>query len=183
MAINLGPVKPYVRQDAELLANMFAIRDAGGWRASDPFPDHPSGHAVDFMIPASEKAKGDALVAYIIANAKALGVKYLIWYRQSWNAKTGKWSKYTSTDNPHTDHVHVTWNDAAGTGDFTSVSASLANTSLPKPDLKAMFSKINDGAITLGVALLGLGLVGAGIYLTVSPKVAKAVNSLPGIGG
>lgn len=120
MAIGLGPVKDYVKASADALISKFGIKSAGGWRKSDPFPDHPSGHAVDFMINdlPNGHAVGDALAAYIIQNAKALGVKYIIWNRRSWNPERGTWANYTGS-NPHTDHVHVTWKDAPGSGTLT----------------------------------------------------------------
>lgn len=110
---NLGPVKPWVEAAAYFLGPRHGIKTIGGWRASDPFPDHPSGHALDFMV--DSKQQGDALASDVIANASALGVKYLIWNHQTWNPQQG-WHPYTSTSNPHTDHVHVTFNDQPGTG-------------------------------------------------------------------
>lgn len=192
MAINLGPVKPYVKQAADMLAAMFGITNAGGWRAHDQFPDHPSGHAVDFMVdnlgqggdartnPVAKKT-GDDLSAYIIANANALGVKYIIWNGRSWNTKRDTWEKYKSTSDMHYDHVHVTWNDTPGTGNLSPVTTPVGLSS--GVDLTKVFGKVNDTAVTVSVALLGLGLVGAGIWMAVSPKVSKAVNSLPSIGG
>lgn len=107
----LGPVKPWVENAAYLIGPQFGIKTIYGWRQSDPFPDHPSGHALDFMTPS--KAAGDALVSFATANASALGIKYIIWYRQYW--EPGKsWVPYTSTTNPHTDHVHITFLDSPG---------------------------------------------------------------------
>lgn len=110
---NLGPVKSWVESAAYYLGPKYGITSIGGWRATDPFPDHPSGHALDFMV--SDRTRGDALAADAIANARQLGVKYIIWQRQVWTADRG-WHPYTSTGNPHTDHVHVTFNDQPGSG-------------------------------------------------------------------
>lgn len=104
---DLGPVKPHVESAAYEIGPMFGISSIGGWRASDPFPDHPSGLALDFMT--SDRATGDALSAYVIANARRLRVKYIIWNHRTWNVTRGTWAPYTSTSNPHTDHVHVTF--------------------------------------------------------------------------
>lgn len=199
MGINLGPVKPYVKSVADQLAALFHITNAGGWRPTDQFPDHPSGHAVDFMVnnlgtggdartnPVA-KSTGDALADYITQNAKALGVKYIIWNGRSWNTQRGTWEKYSSTSNMHYDHVHVTWNDAPGStiGSIPQLqTVGYGNVGLPGIDLTKVFDKVNSTAITMSVALLGLGLVGAGIWLAVSPKVTKAVNSatktIPGL--
>ena len=103
---DLGPVKPNTERAVYEIGPMFGITTVYGWRASDPFPDHPSGHAADFM---TSGATGDALAAYAIANASRLGVKYIIWNRKTWNSTRRTWVPYTSTDNPHTDHVHITF--------------------------------------------------------------------------
>lgn len=115
----LGPVKPWVFDSANMLAAKFFIKTMYGWRPVDPFPDHPSGLAVDFMISnlPNGKATGDALAAFVQKNAAALNIRYLIWYRQEWSVKNPTWRPYTSSTNPHTDHVHVTWNgSASGSG-------------------------------------------------------------------
>jgi hypothetical protein len=111
---SLGPVKSWVAQAAYFLGPRHGIKNIGGWRRSDPFPDHPSGHALDFMVP--DTATGDSLAADAIVNARPLGIKYIIWNRRSWNPQRGTWVPYTSTSNPHTDHVHITFNDSPGTG-------------------------------------------------------------------
>jgi hypothetical protein len=117
---SLGPVKPLTEQAAYLLGPMFGIKDIGGWRQSDPFPDHPSGHALDFMIPVKgDTTVGNALAKYAQDNAGQLGVKYIVWNRQTWNPKRGTWQPYTSTSNPHTDHVHITFNDTTDAGSTT----------------------------------------------------------------
>lgn len=122
---SLGPVKPWVESAAYKLGGMFGVKSILGWRASDPFPDHPSGHAIDLMI--SSKTQGQAIADYAVANAGALGVKYVIWNRQVWEA-SGKpvtgWHPYTSTSNPHTDHVHITFNDTPGSGVLTTANVS-----------------------------------------------------------
>jgi uncharacterized protein YgiM (DUF1202 family) len=86
-----------------------------GWRASSSYSsDHPNGRAVDFMIPSykTNKALGDALAAYVIANGKRLHVTYLIWQQRSYTISTGKWKamedRGSDTQN-HKDHVHVSF--------------------------------------------------------------------------
>lgn len=107
----LPHVKPWVVAAADEIGTKFGVKTIGGWRAQDPFPDHPSGLAVDFMINdlPNGHAVGDEISQYLIDNAKRLGLKYEIWNRRSWNPTRGTWAKYTSTDNPHTDHVHATF--------------------------------------------------------------------------
>lgn len=130
---SLGPVKPWVEKAAYTIGLKFGVKSILGWRASDPFPDHPSGHALDFMV--SNKGQGQAIADFAVANASALGIKYVIWNRQVWEA-SGKpvpgWHPYTSTSNPHTDHVHITFNDQPG-----SASTALVSNDTSKPGMGA----------------------------------------------
>ncbi len=107
---DVGPVKAHVQTIANFIGNKFGLKTIYGWRASDPFPDHPSGHALDFMI--SSKEQGDQIAQELIGQANTMGLKYLIWNRQTWNPQRGTWERYTSTGNPHTDHVHATFTDS-----------------------------------------------------------------------
>jgi hypothetical protein len=124
---NLGPVKPWVQNAGDLLGPQFGIKTEYGWRKTDPFPDHPTGHAIDFMTPT--KAAGDALATYAVSNYQALGIKYVIWYRQYWSPTTG-WVPYTATTNPHTDHVHITFLDQPGTWTTTAGYIPVSDASL-----------------------------------------------------
>ena len=112
----LPKVQPRVREIGNAVGNMFDVPNIGGWRAYDPYPDHPSGWALDYMVYA-DRAKGDRIAQYHIDNAQALGVKYLIWYDQTWNRQRGTWEPY-QPKNPrrhkHMDHVHVTYVSSAG---------------------------------------------------------------------
>ncbi|MEV0773642.1 M23 family metallopeptidase [Nocardia salmonicida] len=89
------------------------IQTFGGVRA-DPIPDHPSGRAVDVMIPDATsgqgKALGDRIADYVMANAAALQVEYIIW-RQEYRGANGDRNimedRGGETAN-HFDHVHIT---------------------------------------------------------------------------
>ncbi|WP_280421513.1 peptidoglycan DD-metalloendopeptidase family protein [Nocardia carnea] len=86
----------------------------GGWREFDQFPDHPSGRAVDVMIPdyasGQGKALGDRVADFVMANAEQLRVEYIIW-RQEYRPVNGTplimEDRWGDTAN-HMDHVHVT---------------------------------------------------------------------------
>jgi hypothetical protein len=190
----LGPVKPWVKTAANSLAARFGIRTMYGWRPVDPFPDHPSGLAVDFMVSnlPNGRAVGDALAAYAVQNAGPLNIRYIIWYRQSWNDSRKTWVKYTSTTNPHTDHVHITFNAAAGSGGTESGGVTANPVSLPGVDeikqlvevfksAAKVFAWVNDphnwtrvGIGGLGGALIVFGLLRFDKVRSVATGAAKA---------
>lgn len=202
---NLGPVKPWVENAAYSIGGMFNVKTILGWRASDPFPDHPSGHALDFMI--TSKSQGQAIADYVVANAGALGVKYVIWNRQVWEA-SGKpvagWHAYTSTSNPHTDHVHVTFNDQPGSGAIAATDVSATTTAghstaptspecawgahVPVTGDICVLSKVQVRAIVsvlLITAGVGIGLAGIAFLLVEgfrSTPVSSAVASFTPVG-
>lgn len=111
----LGAVKPHVKSVADTLGPKYGIRTIYGiGPGSIAGSDHPKGLALDFMVPS--KAVGDAIAGDLIANAGPYAVKYIVWWRKSWNPERGTWVDYTSTTNPHTDHVHVSFKPTAGSG-------------------------------------------------------------------
>ncbi len=88
----------------------------GGWRPSDPYPDHPSGRAVDIMMPnggaGEDVALGDEIARYYQENAAAYGIYYMIWRQRIWKAgePVGQWTAMADRGSPtanHMDHVHI----------------------------------------------------------------------------
>jgi hypothetical protein len=82
------------------------VHAMGGVRP-DPLPWHPLGLAVDVMIPdpssADGIALGNAVVAYVLQNAKRFGIQDAIWrgvYYTPGGAQPSRLGHY--------DHVHVT---------------------------------------------------------------------------
>ena len=85
------------------------------WRTAS-FGEHPRGRACDFSASkggfggaatGDDKAYGTRLAAWCKANAEALGVLYVIWYRQIWMPGVG-WRAYFGSGDPaaeHTNHV------------------------------------------------------------------------------
>ena len=63
-----------------------------GDRPSGVDRDHQEGRAVDAMMTEGDddyrtpagRAKGDAIADFVVKNADALGVKYVIWYEKIW---------------------------------------------------------------------------------------------------
>jgi len=111
----LPGVKPWVQFAADEIDNKFhpSSQLGVGLRADNPASDHPKGLAVDNMV-GSDKAKGDAIAAYAVANASRLGITYVIWYARIWEPGKG-WQTYhhpsggTSPTQLHMDHVHVSF--------------------------------------------------------------------------
>lgn len=174
----LGPVKSWVAAAANEIGNLFGITRIGGWRRTDPYPDHPSGHALDFMT-----NTGTALAEYARVNAARLGVKYIIWNRQQWSvAKASQgWRPYTGS-NPHTDHVHITFNPEPPVGGaiVTGVGNLGSNALSGLFNLDELMGKIRGTSITLLGALFGIGLIGAGLIIAVRQTSVKQVSKLMG---
>jgi len=117
---SLGPVKSWVYDAAYNVGPKFGVKTIGGWRKTGSVPnsDHPRGLALDYMT--SKKDQGDRIAAYLIANAQALSIKYVIWYDRIWFPGEG-WSRYTGPSN-HRNHVHASFKDKPGTGRFVDTA-------------------------------------------------------------
>lgn len=90
-----------------------AIQSIGGWRPPDGYNEHFSGQALDIMIPnwssPAGKAYGDQVAQYLLTNASALGVDYVLWQQRQWNAdgtSSAMGDRGSPTQN-HMDHVHA----------------------------------------------------------------------------
>ena len=98
-----------------VLQNFPQINTIYGVRPHDPYPDHPSGHAIDLMLPnyKSNEALGWKMAKYYQAHASELGVSYIIFHQQIWNVARDSegWrhmeDRGGDTAN-HMDHVHIT---------------------------------------------------------------------------
>ncbi|WP_348537597.1 hypothetical protein [Nocardia cyriacigeorgica] len=99
--------RPHVAQVGNLIGKTFAVADIGGaiGRGND---DHGAGLALDFMT--SDRAHGDAIADFVLANRERFGVTYVIW-QQRYN-DGGGWSYMEDRGSPtanHYDHVHVSF--------------------------------------------------------------------------
>jgi uncharacterized protein YgiM (DUF1202 family) len=81
------------------------------------FTDHSTGRALDLMIPnyrsASGKAFGYEVAAWAKANAKPLGINYVIWNQHIWNIQRDSegWRYMADRGGDsanHKNHVHIT---------------------------------------------------------------------------
>lgn len=129
----------HLQPDAVKLAHAVAeyfpeVKTIGGWRPTDLISDdHPSGRAIDIMIPnyqaASGKNLGDRIEAFALKNAKAFGVTYAIWqqtYKEPGGTSSLMPDRGGLTAN-HFDHVHVTVAGDSGTGEgIEGVSGGMA---------------------------------------------------------
>ena len=137
--------KPGTLKLAKLLTETYAGTSAGTARAcgSVPNSEHYDGRSIDWMVSVrdtSEKNQATALLKWLratdakgntYANARRLGVMYVIWNNKIWgiyNADQG-WRDYTSCeDHPekswdstcHRNHVHISlsWPGALGKTSF-----------------------------------------------------------------
>lgn len=107
-----------IRLARAIAAKFPQIQTIGGWRADGGgYNDHPSGRAVDVMIPnytsAQGIALGNAVNKYILDNKKHFKLEYTIW-RQTYYPAVGKSNVMNDRGDPtqnHFDHVHATVED------------------------------------------------------------------------
>lgn len=102
---NLKPIAVLVRR----MIHRFwpAITDIGGYRAQDPYPDHPSGRALDIMT--SDIDLGTTVKDWLHANKSPLALNYTIWqqYYQPANGEGNLMEDRGSTTQNHKDHIHA----------------------------------------------------------------------------
>lgn len=101
----------------ESIASLFPqVREIGGYRPNDPFPDHPSGRAIDVMIPPElvgtpeGKALGDRINQFALQSGLA---QYTMWEQKQFNAGGGvtgmpdRSHMGAGVTQNHFDHVHI----------------------------------------------------------------------------
>ena len=98
-------------------ATAAGFADPGCYRIDD-HGEHPKGRACDWMTTSggeasgAQKARGDAMAAWAVANAEQLGIMYIIWFRMIWTP-ADRWRAYNNPwggNDPsgwHTNHVHI----------------------------------------------------------------------------
>ena len=103
----------------------YAPGRVGAERASDPYPDHPSGLAMDIMMPhgctpgsmSPDWGLGNSVAKFFCENHKRFGVRYIIWQQKIWSDSTAPrpptdWTVMSdrgSCTANHQDHVHITF--------------------------------------------------------------------------
>jgi peptidoglycan hydrolase-like protein with peptidoglycan-binding domain len=104
-------------------ANFGGVRDIGGYacrqNTANPAETsvHGVGRALDIMITPIEgranSAVGDPIANWLVKNATAIGIQYLIWNRTQWSGKrSGRKDSRYGGPHPHNDHIHAELNRA-----------------------------------------------------------------------
>jgi phage-related protein len=86
------------------------ITEIGGYRASDPYPDHPSGRALDIMT--GNEPLGTSIKDWLHQNKTPLALNYTIWqqyYQPADGAGNLMEDRGSATQN-HLDHIHALFN-------------------------------------------------------------------------
>ena len=105
---NVKRIVRYIWGNVPEIKTMYGVRP-------DPLPDHPSGRAVDIMIPnyRSNKELGNRLAAYFKENHSQFRVHYIIWDQKIWNITRDRegWRSMSGRGSDtanHKDHIHIT---------------------------------------------------------------------------
>ncbi|MEN4464823.1 hypothetical protein VXE65_22665 [Mycolicibacterium conceptionense] len=110
---NESRIQKYTRRISRAITAAFPeITDIGGYRP-DSMKWHPSGLALDVMIPQwntpGGKALGDRIVSFLQSHAQELGFDHALWRQAQHNpdgTSSGMPDRGGATAN-HFDHVHV----------------------------------------------------------------------------
>lgn len=161
---NVGRVKPHVKPVADAVGHKFNVSTVYGYafrniEGTSKLSDHARGLALDFMT-YTDMAKGQRVANYVLANAGALNVKYIIWNRQIWQPGRG-WTRHTG--NPHLDHVHVSFT-ASGSFEGTPTGESPGSPSVNSGASLGLFTQtgtwVRVGMFVGGVVLILVALMG-----------------------
>lgn len=165
----IGPVRPHVQRFADAVTNKFPInkRNIGGYATSGHIPssDHYVGLALDFMT-YSNKDLGEKIAKYALAYSKQYNIKYVIWDRTYYEIQDNTdlpWSKEPYTgNNPHTEHVHVSFNrkDPGPNATPYETPGSLLNSGW-----EAATAYLQEKGIVVAMFVAGLALLAVGLWL------------------
>lgn len=84
------------------------VKTIGGYRPTDPYPDHPSGRALDIMT-YTNKQLGDRILNFLFDHPDFFKMQYAIWQKAMWYKK-GQPQPMADRGSPtqnHMDHVHA----------------------------------------------------------------------------
>jgi hypothetical protein len=111
-------VNPVAEQTWEEVSSQFEgvkhLGILGDERHKKTKSDHNSGDALDIGI--KDLGQGEQIAQKLIGEAQDKNIKYIIWNKQIWNPSVSdSWRPYNG-DNPHTSHVHVSFNRSEQSG-------------------------------------------------------------------
>jgi uncharacterized protein YgiM (DUF1202 family) len=116
LAVERGLKPNAIKVHRAMRARFPQITVYGGVRPS-VIPDHEQGRALDCMIPnyrsTSGKALGNEAAAWAKANARSLGINYVIWNQHIWNitrdSEGWRFMADRGSDSAnHKNHIHIT---------------------------------------------------------------------------
>lgn len=182
-------LKPAAQNIASIIETLFPqIQTIGGVHA-DSLPYHPSGHALDIMLPGDPQspeniALGNQINDFLRANADKLGIYDTI-FRSQYYATGQPPKPYNASSNDpnqrHETHIHTTTEGFPGEG-------------VPEPNFETDITKLKNlppsfspnataAAAGLPTTFRGSGQVtGSGIHLP-SDAGTYAIGALAGLGG
>lgn len=118
-----------VALERAIRANFPQVKDIGGWRPPDGYNEHSSGTALDIMV-GGDKALGDRINQWLLANSNTFGLQYDLWQQRQWNpdgSTSGMEDRGSPTQN-HRDHIHArVKGGAAAGGPLTSPAAGVTD--------------------------------------------------------
>ncbi|MBB5078545.1 coiled-coil domain-containing protein [Nonomuraea endophytica] len=111
-------ITPRMRLVKQLVQERFEVPfGIGCYRSIRDGGEHPLGRACDFMLSrggampsAAEIARGNEICAWVVKNAKRLGIMYVIYRQRIWHVRNGQWRTMTDrggTTANHYDHPHI----------------------------------------------------------------------------
>ncbi|MEU8222490.1 hypothetical protein [Kribbella sp. NPDC048915] len=117
-------IKPGVRGFRSLLNEAYGTHTGYITRecSASGTSEHKEGRALDYMLninDSGQRAIANDILSWLLAtdrygnkhaNARRLGIMYMIWNRQIWKSyqASSGWQPYTG-NNPHTDHIHFSF--------------------------------------------------------------------------
>lgn len=114
-----GGLKPIAVLMRRLMFKLWPkINDIGGYRANDPYPEHPSGRALDVMTP--DLKTGDEVNGWVHANSKKFPIEHTLWkqkFRPQGDPNGSPMEDRGSPTQNHMDHVHAWYKEQAANPD------------------------------------------------------------------
>ena len=112
-----GGLQPGAAQLRDIIRDKFGVKDIGGYRAEDGYGEHSTGRALDVMV-GDNAALGTSIKDFAIANAKKIGLKWVIWQQAMWypDGSSQPMEDRGSPTQNHMDHPHIFLDETANQG-------------------------------------------------------------------